>query len=216
MTERVQKREAAGPSTRRTSDSEPGGMCDVRIARSGGLVRIAETRFFWVDLGLVWGATGFHEGACVLKCRVVIYERMVRCVIVRCEDLPQYLLGLVWCIHSWLGSSAVLCPRAAFRQRPSAHFFGATSLLGRSWLGVAFRSLGAFNRAVSAPAASVDLDNRRLFGFGFLLGPAYLWSMAPVDTTPHRTRRCPEWRPRHATCQFGRHGGPAIGELNVS
>src|SRR5437016_11596727 len=27
--------------------------------------------------------------------------------------------------------------------------------------------------------------------------------------------RCTEWRPRHATWQFERHGGPAIGELIV-
>ena len=36
----------------------------------------------------------------------------------------------------------------------------------------------------------------------------------PWQEREQRTKRCTEWRPRHAAWQFVRHGGAAIGELN--
>jgi len=38
----------------------------------------------------------------------------------------------------------------------------------------------------------------------------------PISSRPclAHTKRCTEWRPRHAAWQFRRHGGAAIGELN--
>jgi hypothetical protein len=40
--------------------------------------------------------------------------------------------------------------------------------------------------------------------------------MASLQHPKHRTKRCTEWRPRDAACQFGSHRGAAIGELILS
>jgi len=40
-------------------------------------------------------------------------------------------------------------------------------------------------------------------------------SFSAFSTANRRTRRCTDWRPRHAVRQFGYHGGAAIGELIV-